>query len=99
MGRPHEAGPDIDRQAAAGGGGGLLSNLFQAASQVSEPTPRSYQPQAQAPVQLAPIPSGGGYRPPPPTRASAPPPNPNARPEAAAGLDGWFMDRMFGGNR
>jgi len=35
--------------------------------------------------------NNGGNRP-PPTRA-------NARPEAAAGLDGWLMDRLFGGNR
>lgn len=77
----------------AGGGGGLFSNLIQAASQVSAPTP----PAAQAPVPLAPIPSGGGNRP-PPTRTSAPP-NPSARPEAAAGLDGWLMDRVFGGSR
>ncbi|HEV2157072.1 penicillin-binding protein 1A [Bradyrhizobium sp.] len=60
-----------------------LSNLAQASSQVSPPT-------AAAP---APAPaSSGGYRPPPPTRA-------NVRPEAAAGLDGWLMDRLFGGNR
>ena len=52
-------------------------------------------PSAQAPVPLAPIPSGGGYRP-PPTRARAAA-NPSARPEAAAGLDGWLMDRLFGG--
>ncbi|MDD1522059.1 MULTISPECIES: transglycosylase domain-containing protein [Bradyrhizobium] len=58
-----------------------LSNLAQAASQVSPPTPAP-PPQANA----------GGYRPPPPTRA-------NVRPEAAAGLDGWLMDRLFGGNR
>ncbi|WP_369720395.1 transglycosylase domain-containing protein [Bradyrhizobium sp. LLZ17] len=57
-----------------------LSNLAQAASQVSPPT-------AAAPAPA----SNGGYRP-PPTRA-------NARPEAAAGLDGWLMDRLFGGNR
>lgn len=56
-----------------------LSNLAQAASQVSPPT-------AAAPA------NAGGYRPPPPTRA-------NVRPEAAAGLDGWLMDRLFGGNR
>ncbi|CAN7595714.1 penicillin-binding protein 1A [Bradyrhizobium sp. LjRoot220] len=75
-------------------GGGLLSGLFQSASQVSAPPHQpSYQPSAQAP-----IPSGGGYRA-PPTRPSAPPPNPSARPEAAAGLDGWLMDRVFGGNR
>lgn len=73
------------------GGGGLFSNLLQAASQVSAPTP----PAAQAPVPLAPIPSGGGYRTPP--ARTSPPPNPSARPEAAAGLDGWLMDRVFGG--
>jgi len=27
------------------------------------------------------------------------PPRPSARPEAAAGLDGWLTDRLFGGNR
>ena len=75
------------------GSGGFFSNLMQTASQVSAPT----QPAAQAPGPLAPIPSGGAYRP-APTRTSAPP-NPNARPEAAAGLDGWLMDRVFGGNR
>lgn len=60
-----------------------LSNLAQAASQVSPPT-------AAAPGPVAA--TNGGYRPPPPTRA-------NVRPEAAAGLDGWLMDRLFGGNR
>jgi penicillin-binding protein 1A len=59
-----------------------LSNLAQAASQVSPPTAAAPGP---APA------NNGGYRP-PPTRA-------NARPEAAAGLDGWLMDRLFGGNR
>ncbi|RZN12540.1 penicillin-binding protein [Bradyrhizobium genosp. SA-3] len=58
-----------------------LSNLAQAASQISPPAPA-----APAPA------NAGGYRPPPPTRA-------NVRPEAAAGLDGWLMDRLFGGNR
>jgi penicillin-binding protein 1A len=81
----------------AGGDGGLLANLFQSASQVSAPPQPSYQPSVQAPVPLAPIPSGGGYRP-APARASAPP-NPAARPEADAGLDGWLMDRVFGGRR
>lgn len=61
-----------------------LSNLAQAASQVSQPTAPAPGP-APAPV------SNGGYRP-PPIRA-------NVRPEAAAGLDGWLMDRLFGGNR
>lgn len=62
------------------------ANLVQISSQVSPPT----QAGASGP---APAPAGnGGYRAPPPTRA-------NVRPEAAAGLDGWLMDRLFGGNR
>ncbi|WP_431206016.1 transglycosylase domain-containing protein [Bradyrhizobium betae] len=77
----HEGVPVAALPSAPGGWG--LSNLAQAASQVSPPTMASPGP---APV------SNSGYRPPPPTRA-------NARPEAAAGLDGWLMDRLFGGNR
>jgi penicillin-binding protein 1A len=80
---------------------GLFSNLIQAASQVNAPSPPSLPPmqspsqvQSQAPT---PLPTSGAYRP-PPTRTSAPP-NPSARPEAAAGLDGWLMERVFGGNR
>jgi penicillin-binding protein 1A len=71
--------------------GGFLSNLFHTASQASA------APLPPAPVPLAPIPSAGAYRP-APTRTSAPPapPSPNARPEAAAGLDGWLVDRLFG---
>lgn len=94
----HQGVPVAGLPKSQAGGADLLSNLFQSASQVSAPQQPSYQPSAQAPVPLAPIPSGGGYRP-PPTRTSAPPPNPSARPEAAAGLDGWLMDRVFGGNR
>jgi penicillin-binding protein 1A len=71
--------------------GGFLSNLFQTASQDSA---MPAQP-GPAPIPLAPNPPGGSYRP-PPTRTSAPPPNPAARPEAAAGLDGWLVDRLFG---
>jgi len=88
----------LPKSQPGGGGGGLLSNLFQSASQVSAAPQPSYQPSAQAPVPIAPIPSGGGYRP-APTRASAPPPNPSARPEADAGLDGWLTERLFGGRR
>jgi penicillin-binding protein 1A len=65
--------------------GGFMTNLIQSASQVSAPP----VPSAQAP---APIPSSSAYRPPSPTRASSP----SARPEAAAGLDGWLVDRLFG---
>jgi penicillin-binding protein 1A len=68
--------------------GGFFSSLMRTTSQVSAPT----SPSAQAPVPLAPTPSGGGYRP-PSTRTSAP----SARPEPAAGLDGWLVDRLFGG--
>jgi len=72
-----------------GGPGGFLSNFFQTASQVSNaPTP------TQAPMPQRPVPQDNGYRQ-PPARASAPPPNPNARPEAASGLDGWLVDRLF----
>ncbi|WP_234682320.1 transglycosylase domain-containing protein [Bradyrhizobium monzae] len=64
------------------------ANLVQISSQVSPPTQTAAAGPAAAPVGT------GGYRPPPPTRT-----NVNARPEAAAGLDGWLMDRLFGGNR
>ena len=39
--------------------------------------------------------------PPAPVRTSPPAGQPRGpvRPEAAAGLDGWLMDRLFGGNR
>jgi penicillin-binding protein 1A len=64
---------------------GFFSNLMQAASQVSAPS----APTTSAPP--VPIPSAGPNQP-APTRASAP----SARPEAAAGLDGWLVDRLFG---
>ncbi|EJN10733.1 hypothetical protein PMI42_05951, partial [Bradyrhizobium sp. YR681] len=76
----HEGVPVANLPSSPGGWG--LSNLAQAASQVSPPTA---PPPGPAPV------NNSGYRP-QPTRA-------NARPEAAAGLDGWLMDRLFGGNR
>jgi penicillin-binding protein 1A len=69
--------------------GGFMSNLFQTASQASA------APSTSASSPSAPAQQGGGYRP-APARTSAPPPNPNARPEPAAGLDGWLVDRMFG---
>jgi penicillin-binding protein 1A len=65
-----------------------LGNLAQIASQITAPTPPPPPPPQQA------VTSGG--------RASVSAPTPTrtaARPEAAAGLDGWLMDRLFGGNR
>ena len=72
----------------------------QPALAVVYPSPSAYpQPvPSQTPMPPVPLPSGGGYRPPQPVRTSAPP-NPNARPEAAAGLDGWLTERLFGGSR
>ena len=74
---------------------GFLSNLMQAASQVGAPsasTASTAQTQVtQAPAPLAPIPPAGAYRP-APARVSSP----AARPEAAPGLDGWLVDRLFG---
>ncbi|HVX79132.1 MAG TPA: penicillin-binding protein 1A [Bradyrhizobium sp.] len=67
-------------------GDGPLSNLMQAASQVSAPTP-SASPASPSPMP----PPGGTYRP-QPSRAAV-------RPEADAGLDGWLIQRLFGGNR
>ena len=64
---------------------GLHATQNPTASQVSAPS----APTASAPP--VPIPSNGANRP-APTRASAP----STRPEAAAGLDGWLVDRLFG---
>ncbi|MBR0871439.1 penicillin-binding protein 1A [Bradyrhizobium tropiciagri] len=77
------------------------ANLVQISSQITPPSapPVQLQPQLREPPPPAPMPpSGGYYRQPPPVRASAPP-NPNARPEAAAGLDGWLVDRVFSRSR
>jgi penicillin-binding protein 1A len=65
--------------------GGFFSNLLQTASQVSAPT----APTTSAPP--APVQQNVANRP-APTRTSAP----STRPEAAAGLDGWLVDRLFG---
>jgi penicillin-binding protein 1A len=62
---------------------GFLSNLAQVASQVSAPSAP-----ATASAPSAPLPVNATSRP-APTRTAV-------RPEAAAGLDGWLMDRLFG---
>jgi penicillin-binding protein 1A len=69
--------------------GGFLSNLFPGGG--------------RAPAASPPQPTGNQGTPPLGTTA-APPPRPqvaqsSARPEAAAGLDGWLVDRLFGGRR
>jgi penicillin-binding protein 1A len=81
----HQGVPIASLPNSQQGGGSLLSNLMQAASQVSAPTAA---PAPVASAQSAPYPVNGAYRP-APTRTSV-------RPEAAAGLDGWLMDRLFG---
>ncbi|MDR3465051.1 MAG: penicillin-binding protein 1A [Xanthobacteraceae bacterium] len=59
--------------------------------QAALPPPRG----SSSPPQLAPP---GGMMPPPTTPASVRP-QPNIRPEASAGLNGWLADRLFGGAR
>lgn len=67
-------------------GGNPLSNLAQAASQVSAPTPTTTQ------AGMVPMsPPNGTYRP--------QPGRPAVRPEADEGLDGWLIQRLFGGGR
>jgi penicillin-binding protein 1A len=66
-------------------GGSALTNLAQAASQITAPSGYA------APAPSAALPASGTNRP-APTRTSGAP----VRPEAAAGLDGWLMQRLFG---
>ena len=69
---------------------GFFANVAQAAPQMS--APYAGAPVASAPIASAPLPGNPAMRQPPPTRASV-------RPEAAGGLDGWLVDRLFGGSR
>jgi penicillin-binding protein 1A len=51
----------------------------------------------QRPIQQS---NNQGYLPTPPnTQARPPVTQTSGRPEAAAGLDGWLIDRVFGGSR
>src|SRR5262249_42862964 len=93
----HQGVPVAGLQSSRGGVGNFLSGLFNGQQASNAPPPLPLQ-SAQAPAPPPPIPSDNGHRP-QPTRASAAQPNPNARPEAASGLDGWLVDRLFGGNR
>jgi penicillin-binding protein 1A len=65
-------------------GSGAFGNLAQVVSQIAAPS----APSARAPAPAVPLPVGGPNR--------AVPTRNSARPEAAAGLDGWLMERLFG---
>lgn len=74
-------------------GGGFLSNLFPGNNRAPAPV----QPMERQQIQQG---SNQGYLPPPPnTQARPPVTQTSARPEADAGLDGWLIDRVFGGRR
>ena len=62
-------------------GSGPFGNLAQVAAQIAAPS-------ARAPAPAVPLPVGG-------PNWTAPTRN-SARPESAAGLDGWLMERLFG---
>jgi penicillin-binding protein 1A len=75
--------------------GGFLSNLFPGGGRGSAPTQQPYPQQTSNQGYIAPPPNGPAPYPqgrPPVTQTSG-------RPEAAAGLDGWLIDRVFGGRR
>jgi penicillin-binding protein 1A len=65
-------------------GSGPFGNLAQVASQITAPS----APSARAAAPAVPLPVGG------PNRAA--PTRNSVHPEAAAGLDGWLMERLFG---
>ncbi|MEH2511658.1 penicillin-binding protein 1A [Nitrobacteraceae bacterium AZCC 1564] len=74
-------------------GGGFLSSLFPGNARVPPPV----QPVERQQTQQS---SNQGYLPPPPnTQARPPVTQTSVRPEADAGLDGWLIDRVFGGRR
>jgi len=67
-------------------GSGLVPTLAQISAQITAPS-------APAPAPAANYASGGGYA---GGGRAAPAQRANVRPEAAAGLDGWLVDRLFG---
>jgi penicillin-binding protein 1A len=74
-------------------GGGFLSSLFPGNPRAPAPV----QPMDRQQMQQT---NNQGYLPPPPTTQGRPPvTQTSARPEADAGLDGWLIDRVFGGRR
>jgi penicillin-binding protein 1A len=66
-------------------GAGLVPTLAQIGAQITAPS---------APAPAAATYASGGYA--GGGRATAPAQRANVRPEAAAGLDGWLVDRLFG---
>ena len=77
--------------------GGFLSNLFpgNSRSPAREPNPAQPYPQSSNNQDYPNTPAA--Y---PPQQQTRPPvTQTSARPEAAAGLDGWLIDRVFGGRR
>jgi penicillin-binding protein 1A len=66
-------------------GAGLAPTLAQITAQITAPSPPAPAAANYASGGYA----GGG-------RASAPAQHANVRPQAAAGLDGWLVDRLFG---
>ena len=93
-GLPVEVWTRFMRVGPSGRSGGRAAELAARRLHV-EPVPDGVAGQRRAEPGSAGSQQGGGYRP-QPARASAPPPNPSARPEPAAGLDGWLVDRLFG---
>lgn len=73
--------------------GGFLSNLFPGNSRAAAPVQQPY-PQQSNNQDFPPPNTAAPY---PQTRA--PVTQTSSRPEAAAGLDGWLIDRVFGGRR
>ena len=77
--------------------GGFLSNLFPGNSRAParEPYPQQPYPQQSNNQDFPPPNSPAPY----PQQARPPVTQTSGRPEAAAGLDGWLIDRVFGGRR
>jgi penicillin-binding protein 1A len=80
---------------------GFFATVAQAVSQVVPgPAPQQLAPPPPGYVPSAPIYNGTRPQPAAPTQAAypgaRPAPQPNARPEAASGLDGWLVERLFG---
>jgi penicillin-binding protein 1A len=84
----HQGVPVVPLPTAQPSGGGL-SNLIQASSQVTERMPSAPPSVSAQPSYYNAPPPGTPANRPAATRASV-------RPEAANGLDGWLVDRLFG---